>query len=220
MVAILFDLEGTLVQSMEGNSRYIKKFKEAISKKLILLGISPDNLKGIQTSALMQNKAFEIVEETFNYKDAQNFHLELDEFLKKYEMNWAVQSKVFPDTVAALRKLRNYKLGIVTNTSRQAAELMLLKHKIKDFFGVVITRNDVKKLKPHPEGIRIAIEYLNQSDFLFVGNSSYDARAAKEAGGRVIIVKRELTKVLKFCPDFVVASLSEIPQLMSEVVPS
>lgn len=220
MPAVLFDLEGTLIQSMEDNPKDIKEFKEAISKKLVTLGIPSNELKGIKTSALMQNKAFEIVKETFNYKDAQNFHLELDGFLKKYEMRWAVQSKVFPDTVPALRKLRNHSLGIVTNTSRQAAEMMLLKHKIKDFFGVVITRNDVKKLKPHPEGIRIALERLNQSDFLFVGNSSYDAIAAKEAGGRVIIVKRELTKVLKFCPDFIVASLSEIPQLVSEVVTS
>jgi HAD superfamily hydrolase (TIGR01549 family) len=219
MVAILFDLEGTLVQSIEENPEDIKEFKEKLFRKLVMLGIQPNRLEGIHTSALMQNAAFEIVEETFTFRDATDFRLELDEFLENFEMNWAFHSKLFSDARSTLSKLgRYYNLGIVTNTSRHAADTMLLTYGIREFFGIVVTRDDVKRLKPHPEGVQFALRSLKERKFFFVGDSSYDSIAAKKAGGCSIIVKRDPAKVLKFHPDYVVASLRKIPQLINRIV--
>ena len=215
MVAILFDLEGTLVQSDEENLIGIKEFRSKVLKQLIALGIPSYNLKGIQTTSLMQNIAFDIVEKTYDTKGAKNFYLKLDSFLKKYELKWAIKSKLYGDTQDALHKLgRQYILGIVTNTSKDATDIMLSNHNISDFFRVVITRNDVKKLKPDPEGIRIALNRLGETQFVYVGNSSYDSMAAKEAGGTSITVKRDPIKVLKFSPDYIVTSLVEISDLL------
>jgi phosphoglycolate phosphatase-like HAD superfamily hydrolase len=76
----------------------------------------------------------------------------------------------------------------------------------------------VKKLKPDPEGIRFALRSLKEERFFFIGDSRYDLIAAKEAGGCSIIVKRDPAKVLKFYPDYVVASLRKIPQLINRIV--
>jgi len=98
MVVILFDLEGTLVQSMETDQKAILDFRLKTREKLLTLGIPSKELDGVTTSTLMRNKASEYVKEYFVEREAKLFHLEMDRFLKDYELYWADRSKIFPDT--------------------------------------------------------------------------------------------------------------------------
>lgn len=132
------------------------------------LGIPRSELKGVTASTLMRNKAPEYVKEHFNEGKTKRFNLEMDSFLKSYELSWADRSKIFSDTLPALRRLKEIgcKMGLITNTSREAANRILSIHGIRDFFEVTVTREDVKKLKPDPEGIILALKRLNEQFFL------------------------------------------------------
>jgi len=79
---------------------------------------------------------------------------------------------------------------------------------------VVATREDVKRLKPDPEGILLALKKLGETEFFLVGDLIYDAQAAENAGGLSIIVNRNPSKDLEFPADYVVQSLAEIPALI------
>lgn len=217
MVVVLFDLEGTLVQSIEDDQEAILEFRIKTREKLVALGIPRSELKGVTTSTLMRNKALEYVKEHFNEREAKRFHREMDMFLKSYELSWADRSKIFSDTLPALRRLKEIgcKMGLITNTSREAANRMLSIHGIRGFFEVIITREDVKKLKPDPECIILALKRLNEQDFFLVGDLGYDSRAAEKAGGISIIVNRCPSKKLEFHADYVVKSLIEIPCLFN-----
>ncbi len=155
MVVVLFDLEGTLVQSIENDQQAIDEFRKNTREKLLELGIPRSELKGLITSTLMRNKSREYVKEHFNEREAKRFHREMDGFLTSYEVSWADRSRLFPDTLPTLRKLTElgHTMGVITNTSRDAADRMLSIHGIRGFFEVIITREDVKTLKPDPEGI-------------------------------------------------------------------
>ena len=220
MAMVLFDLEGTLVQSIESDQRAILEFRIKTREKLVDLGIPRSELKGLTRSTLMRNKALEYVEEHFNEEEARRFHLEMDRFLKSYELYWADGSRIFPDTLPALLRLRElgYKMGLVTNTSREAADRMLSIHGIRSFFEVIITRDDVKKLKPDPEGIILALKRLNAGDFFFVGDLVHDSRAAEKAGGISIIINRRPSKELKFHADYIIKSLMEVPRLIQHLI--
>ena len=220
MVVVLFDLEGTLVQSIEDDQEAILEFRIKSRENLVELGIPSSELEGVTTSTLMRNKAIGYVEEHFSKKKAKHFHREMDKFLKSYELSWANCSRIFSDTLPALRKLKRfgYKTGVITNTSREAANRELSIHGIADFFEVVITREDVKKLKPDPEGIILALRRLNARDFFFVGDLVHDSRATKDAGGTSIIVNRNPSKELEFHADYVVKSLMEIPPLIQHLM--
>jgi len=215
LFAVLFDLEGTLVQSVEGDHDAILEFRSRTREKLLELGIPSSELRNLTRSTLIRNKAREYVEEHFSKKRAKQFHVKIDKFLKSYELRWADQSRIFPDTLSALQKLESlgYKMGIVTNTSKEAANRILDIHGMQDFFEVVVTREDVKMLKPHPEGILIALRRLEVKDFFFIGDLVHDSQAAKEADGISIIVNRNQFKKLKFNPHHVVRSLLEISHL-------
>jgi len=220
MVVVLFDLEGTLVQSIEEDQEAILEFRIETREKLLKLGIPSRELEGVTTSTLMRNKALEYVGEHFGEREAKRFHLRMDMFLKSYELDWADRSRIFPDTLPALRKLRRlgYKMGVITNTSREAADRMLSMHGIADFFEVVITREDVKKFKPDPEGILLALERLNARDFFFVGDLVHDSRATEKADGISIIVNRSPSKKLDFHADHVVRSLRGVPSLIRRIL--
>ena len=86
MIVVLFDLEGTLVQSIEADEKSVQEFRTKTREKLVELGVPHSELEGIEKSTLMYNKAFEHVEEQFSPRDARQFHFELDRFLKTYQM--------------------------------------------------------------------------------------------------------------------------------------
>ena len=213
---VLFDLEGTLVQSIETDQEAIREVRIGTKKKLLELGIPPRVLEGVRSSTLMRNRAFLYVEEHFSEKMAKRFHIEMDRFQKSYELRYADRSKIFPDTLPALRKLERLgcKMGLVTNTSREAANRILSMHGLETFFEVIVTREDVKRLKPDPEGILLALNRLDASDFVFVGDLIHDSRAAAKAGGLSIIVNRNPSNRLRFHANYVVRSLMEVPGLI------
>lgn len=120
----MFDLEGTLVHTIENDPKAITEFRARTRQKL-LESVPCNVLDGATTFALMYNKALEY-EERLGESETNRFRLEMHTFLKRYELSWARRSKIFPDTFSALRKLEELgcKMGIVTNTSREAAACM------------------------------------------------------------------------------------------------
>ena len=125
MEVVLFDLDLTLIRTFEDNQDYIEDFRTKAREKLIELGIPRGELDGLVSSSRMQNKATDYVTNHFREKKARRVRIEIDAFLKKYELAWAEQSQIFPDALPTLLELKRlgYRMGVVTNTSREAAEL-------------------------------------------------------------------------------------------------
>ena len=222
MFAVIFDLEGTLVRSPADSHEVIREFRIKTGKKLVELGIPSYVLRGLAESAnILRNRAFEYVDDHFRKKEAKRFHTEIDKFLKKYELNWANNSLPFPDTISVLGdlKTRRFRIGLVTNTSREAAERILSAHQLLIFFDVIVTREDVKRIKPDPEGISLALKKLHTRDFFFVGDIEHDSIAAKKAGGISIILNRGSSSK-KFHADYFVRSLSEISPIVCSIIPT
>lgn len=108
-------------------------------------------------------------------------------------MDSAKKSTLFPDCVSALKAVRELgaRIGLVTNTSEEAVRLVFEKHGIERFFDVIVTRDCVKRLKPDPEGILVAVKKLSVKRFFMVGDLALDVLAAKNAKGVAILLRRE-----------------------------
>ncbi len=82
-----------------------------------------------------------------------------------------------------LARLRlRYRLGIVTGRPRAEALEALERSGCRSLFDVVVCREDCRRQKPHPEGIRLALRRLACPGAVFVGDSVDDMRAAAGAG--------------------------------------
>ncbi len=85
----------------------------------------------------------------------------------------------------ALRALaQRYRLAIVTSRSRHEAQTFLMQYELLDLFHAVITRDDVRRLKPHPMPVSKAAEKLGvpAAQCVMVGDTEVDVRSAKAAG--------------------------------------
>jgi len=221
MVSVIFDLEGTLVRTVEMKEEIILEFRQQTRKKLIELGIPAENLAGIEASTLMRNKASQYASKNLSDPERLKLERELNQFLLEYELKWAKESTLFPDTIPVLKTLREQRIrmAIVTNTSRQAAEAIFAKHGLSEYFDVVITRNDVSQLKPDPQGILLALKRLQDRNTLFVGDMPVDLEAAERAGIKSILVKRGRLPHLfssDLSADYTVRSLSEILEIIGK----
>lgn len=76
-----------------------------------------------------------------------------------------------------------YHLYVWSSNSRQLVDTVLEMNGMQDWFDKVVTRNDVRYLKPNPEGfIHIQDPEVPEERYLLVGDSSHDRNAAEAAG--------------------------------------
>jgi HAD superfamily hydrolase (TIGR01509 family) len=216
--AVLFDLEGTLVETLYQRSlEDLNQLRKEVKKKLISLGVPDEVLIGLVSTTLLRNKAYEWSITNMNQAESARLHTELDVFMKPYEMIPAKKARLYPDTLESLQKLasRGVKMGIVTNTSREAAKYMLKKFGLEGFFKVVVTRNDAPCLKPDPAMIHVAITRMERAVGWLVGDMRFDAEAARRAGLKSIIVRRDGVRPSFTC-DYIVDSLIDVESILFE----
>jgi len=149
----------------------------------------------------------------------------LDNMVKNWQdiYNVKYKSEVKPHSgvkeVLEMLASIGYKLGIVTNGSRES---LIAAQQMWDFFklfNVMICRDDVCHLKPHPEPIQKALDMVNAlpSESVFVGDTKYDILAGKTAGTITIAAlwgagQRETLSAQN--PDYLLKAISELPRLL------
>ncbi len=100
----------------------------------------------------------------------------------------------YPHVRSTLIKLKEkgVKLGIVSDAPKLKAWLRLSEMSLTDFFDVVVTLGDTKKLKPHKMPFKAALKELKLApeEILFVGdNPERDIKGAKQLGMKTALAK-------------------------------
>jgi HAD superfamily hydrolase (TIGR01509 family) len=87
-----------------------------------------------------------------------------------------------PQILGAL-KSSGIAIGMVTGASRSRIEYSLPSY-LYDLFDIIITSDDVKKTKPHPEPYQTAISQLSlkNSDAIVIENAPLGIKSAKSGG--------------------------------------
>ncbi len=173
--AIIFDLDGTLINSLPYHSL---AFKDLLLEHSIRIHDSRlRRLIGMPTTDILKE-----LKRTYGFKEnVQDLREERRYHYFKFLGNRNIS---FPRVLSTLKKLRlNHKLAVATGSSK-----VIFTHSTdKDFqelFDFVVTINEVKKGKPHPGQFILAAHKLHIpiKECLVVGDSIYDAIAAKRAG--------------------------------------
>ena len=240
VLAVLFDLEETLIQTPWSNHQHVLEFRANTRRQLVKLGIPASLLKGIERATIMRNKASDYVEQHYNKAEMVRFNREMEKFLCSYEQDSANKSKLFSQTLPTLKTLKEFgvRVGLVTNTSRKTVKTVFQRYPLESYFDVIVTREDVERLKPDPAGILLAIRKLKATRYFMVGDLAVDVLAAKKANIPAILVNRYPDKarsqdLLKSLPatvleeakrsiaeteglqaDYVVQSLAEILEII------
>ncbi|MCR8643327.1 pyrophosphatase PpaX [Paenibacillus sp. N1-5-1-14] len=206
--AMLFDLDGTVLDT---NELIIQSFLHALE------GQTPVPY----TRELLIPHMGRPLYEQMRYFTEQD---EVEEIVKTYRaFNVAKHDELvsaFPhveETLAALKEA-GIRIGIVTSKVRMTTEMGLKLTGLDKYVDTVITVDDVKQPKPHPEGIQSALRNLDfgledLSDVIMVGDSHYDIEAGHNAGVQTVAVNwslKGLTYLQKYNPTYIIDDMREL----------
>jgi len=202
---VLFDLDGTVIDS---GAIILASMRHAAKE---VLGADPGDevltaaVGGPGLEAQMRALAPDRVEELITVYRAHNEPLH-DELVCCPGMD---------DLLVRLRD-EGRRLGIVTAKRRATVALAFNVLPIERLLEAVVTSDDTKRHKPHPAPLLLAAERMDVSpkDCAYVGDSTFDIRAAKAAGMFAVAVTwggiHERTKLEAEHPDAIVDSAEEL----------
>lgn len=181
---ILFDLDGTLIDSTKS---ILSGFEYAFKSHNIVV---PDH-------NLIKSLIGYTLEDIFLRLSVPSHMIDscVSKYKEKYQDIYLDQTTLLPSVDKALEIASKFaSLGIVTTKGSKALPELLDRLKIKNYFDVLIGRNDVKNPKPDAEPINLALKQLGKDDsksrsFAYmVGDTPLDIIAAKSAGIKPISV--------------------------------
>lgn len=209
---IIFDLDGTLIDSMP---YHFKAFKKTLTENGV-------NIKDATLRKFMGVSTKEIFQEI---KKKHNFPGTVKDVReeRRYHYFKSLKNKniIFPGIEKTLKELKKeYKLAIATGSSRVTARYSTNKN-FQELFDVIITLNDVKKGKPSPDQILLAAKKTKTklSECLMVGDSIYDLISAKRAGVDSVGVLTGYTskkELQKYEPKRVISSVNRITTYLNQ----
>lgn len=95
--------------------------------------------------------------------------------------------RVYPYAKKLIIELKSLRINVAIVTSKHHVPAMnaLRISRLNDVFEVVVASDDVKKTKPDPEGMILAMKRFNienKKDVLYIGDNEQDYVSAKNAG--------------------------------------
>ena len=191
--AILFDLDGTLIDTTElilycfnhawktvcGQTHPPETFVATMGVPLKdAMGRLLEITEGMQLAQIGELRSAGLVESLVR------------EYRSCNAANHDRLGRPFPEmkrVLAALRD-RGYVVGVVTSKSRQFAERGLRLCNLWEFIEVFISMDDTSRHKPHPEPLLLALERLQVAPqhAVYIGDSRYDMQAGRAAGLRTV----------------------------------
>jgi pyrophosphatase PpaX len=177
--AVLFDLDGTLVDS---GGLILSSFRHAT--RTVLGRVIPDEV-------LMANVGGHGIHAQMREFDDDR----VDELVRAYrEHNMAIYHGItafagIEDVLAHLRG-EGRRLGVVTVKGRLTVDVTFEALPLERYFEIVVTGDDTERHKPDPEALLLALGRLrvDAARAAYVGDSPFDVRAAKAAGMTAVAV--------------------------------
>jgi phosphoglycolate phosphatase len=176
MSAIVFDLDGTLIDSAPD-------ICAAVNKMLADQGHEPLNLKTV--TSFIGNGLPNLVELVIG---ATGLDMALHDTLTSsvlahYETTNGVETTLYPGVREVLTNLHRdgHKLGLCTNKILAPARNILVHFDLQDLFSAFIGGDSLEMRKPHPAPLLTTFKALGETG-IYVGDSEVDAETAKRAG--------------------------------------
>ena len=181
---VIFDLDGVLV---EAKNIHFEALNKALGNKYAInwdehLSIY-DGLKTNQKlEMLTQNKRLPIELHSQIWEDKQKYTLEELRALKPNQTLQSLMSALSED---------GYKIAVCSNSIRKTVLTVLSKLGIMEFMDLIVSNEDVKNSKPHPEMYWKTISMMSclPEETLIVEDSPYGLLAAARSKSHILRVK-------------------------------
>jgi beta-phosphoglucomutase-like phosphatase (HAD superfamily) len=183
--AVVFDMDGVLIDAKEWHY-------EAMNRALEYFGYTISRADHLTTfDGLPTRKKLEMLSEERGLP--RGLHGFLNDLKQQYTID-QVQLKCKPmfvhEYALSNLKARGYKLGLGSNSIRSTVEMMMDKSNLSRYLNVMISNEDVKRAKPHPDiYLKAAAELgVAPGKCLVVEDNPNGIKAAEAAGCPLLVV--------------------------------
>ncbi|MBI9070901.1 MAG: HAD family hydrolase [Melioribacteraceae bacterium] len=204
--AVVFDLDGTLVQSHETIYYSMMNAFKALNIHAEVPLEEFSDFIGLHFDDIFKNFGVTVPD--------------FEEFLTIYKEFYAENlntSKLYPGVVEILESLRKQKIRIalLTTKGQDQAEFILKHFELDKYFNMIMGRTPAIEVKPSPESLFIICHEfrVEPSEIIMVGDSEMDIRCGKNAGSKTCAVSfgyRTVEAIKKEKPDFIINELLQI----------
>ena len=204
--AVIFDLEGTLVDTERECIRYMvgnafKEFGMTLTDEEIDRFWFDNHREEYVTSRGIDVKEFWDVYRNLDKIDLRRKHIKLYEDL---------------DFIPELKR-KGYKMGIVTGSPVHIIALSTEAIGRNNFDAVIRAQlTSGFKLKPHPESLErcLAILGISNADSIYVGNGQEDIEIARNAHVTDVLIDRGEHNLVNIEPTIKISSLYELRDIL------
>ena len=177
MKAIIFDLDGTLINSIPAHQHITAKVAKEFDLEL-------DESDFVKVNGRTTRAGIECIAKE------KNLSLDIDAFMavhKKALVNIFDEITIYPQvisTLQALKDMQSFKLAVATSSPKDYLDHALDKFELRQFFDCTSSSNDIKNAKPDPEIFLNSAEQLDLSpaECLVIEDAPQGVIAANRAG--------------------------------------
>lgn len=175
---IIFDFDGTLAKL----NIDFHRMRTAVGKLILSYGITRDELHTDFVLEMIDSAAAILNQRSSHI--SRKFFDEANSIIEKIEIEAAENGELFDRTKELLNSLKSLKIscGIITRNCAKAVKIVF--PDILSYCPVVVCRDAVNKVKPHPEHINMALNKLGGSakHTLMIGDHPLDIKTGRRAG--------------------------------------
>lgn len=212
--ALLFDLDGTLVNSLEdlknSTNFALDKMGFPVHETECYKYFVGDGMAKLIERALPEDK-----------KDKETIQNTLKIFLEHYAQHYVDKTVPYDGIVQLLDELTSYKLAIISNKNQEMATVVV-KKLLGDKFQIVCGKRENYPTKPDP---KLTLEIISElgvkpSECVFIGDSGMDMAVAKNAGCIALGVLwgfRKEDELRENGADYIASAPAEILGVLSKI---
>ena len=155
-------------------------------------------------------------EELFREFDEKGIHVDREEFVRDTQSRFIEESSKLPAKPGVAEFLKeakacNLNVALATSSMRKKPETHLKRLKLMQYFDLLVTAEDVERIKPAPDLFLKAAEKTGceAGECLVVEDSLNGLQAGLNAGMRVLVVPNAVTKYSDFTGSYLMADSLE-----------
>ena len=205
--AIIFDLDGTLIDSVDDLANSVNYTLGRLDLPLH----TTEEIKSFVGDGIQK-----LIKRSLGQTHMEKFDDAFAIFMKHYGTHCTDNTVLYPEVAETISFLaEKYSLAVLTNKSATFSHKILKALKIDSYFKEVLGGDSLPTKKPDPAGILYLADKwgLAPDQLVMVGDHATDIEVGQRAGCKTVFIEGGIGETRGLKPDFVIKSMDKLPDL-------